>query len=130
MEKSQIQNARPHLVALHKAIIDAERLELERLEGRVTGAEMLHRLVTDARFTWLHALSELIVRLDEISESDTPEDADACFALADRLLTPEGASDPFRVEYAGLLQHSPDVVLAHASARRALARPSRPAVSA
>ncbi|MDB4957188.1 MAG: uncharacterized protein JWO36_4757 [Myxococcales bacterium] len=120
MDTSRIENARHHLIALHKAIIDAERLNLERLEGRLTGGEMLQRLVTDARFNWLHALTELIVRLDEMLESDTGEDVDACLALALRLLTPEGDADPFRKEYARLLQESPDVVLAHASATRSL----------
>jgi hypothetical protein len=90
------------------------------LEGRLTGAEMLRRLTTDERFRWLHALSELIVRLDENLESAAAEEVAACFVLALELLTPEGDADPFRTEYARLLQESCDVVLAHASAVGAL----------
>ena len=121
MDQARIAAARHHLLALHKAIIEAERVDLERLEGRVTGATMLQRLVTDNRYNWLRGLTELIVRLDELLESETSEDASECIALAIRLLTPEGEANPFRTEYARLLQQSPDVVLAHAAAIRALA---------
>jgi hypothetical protein len=120
MDTARIETARHHLIALHKAIIDTERTNLERLEGRLTGAEMLRRLTTDERFRWLHALSELIVRLDESLESAAWEDVAACFVIALELLASEGDADPFRTEYARLLQESPDVVLAHASAVRAL----------
>jgi hypothetical protein len=116
----RVENARHHLIALHKAIIDAERLNLERLEGRLTGAEMLRRLISDERFSWLGALTGLIVRFDEVSESDGGEDVADCFVAAARLLELEGEVDPFRTEYARLLQESPEVVLAHASAKRAL----------
>jgi len=78
METARIEHARHQLIALHKAIIDAERVNLERMEGRLTGAEMLRHLITNERFNWLHALTELIVRLDEILESDTREDVAGC----------------------------------------------------
>ena len=42
-------------------------------------------------------------------------------------VTPEGDADPFRTEYARLLQESPDVVLAHASAVGALRNGKRDA---
>lgn len=114
-----MDTTRNHLIALHKAIIDAERLRLEQLEGRITGAEMLQRLIADDRFTWLRPLTELIVRLDEEAE------VGACLGLARQMLVPaEGDGDRFQTEYARLLQESPDVVLAHASAIRALRRDS------
>ena len=121
MDQQRIENARHSLIALHKAIIDAERLDLEKLEGRLSGGEMLQRLITDDRFTWFRALTELIVRFDEILESDIRDDVTECLALARQLLTPaEGDGNLFRKKYARLLQESPEVVLAHASALRAL----------
>jgi len=104
-----MDNTRTHLIALHKAIIDAERVNLERLEGRLSGGEMLQRLVTDERFAWLHPLTELVARFD------AGDDAADCRARARELLTPAEGS-----EYARLLQESPDVVMAHASAIRTL----------
>jgi hypothetical protein len=120
MDTSRIANARHYLIALHKTIIDTERGNLERLEGRLTGGEMLRRLVTDERFAWLHALTELIVRLDEILESGATEEGADCLVVALQLLKPDSGADPFHKEYARLLQDSPDVVLAHASAIGAL----------
>jgi hypothetical protein len=118
--------AREHLLALHKAIIDAERSNLERLEGRLTGGEMLQRLITDERFTWLRALTELVMRFDEIIESDAGEDVADGLARARQLLTlADGDASPFRTEYARLLQESPATVLAHAAAIGALSRDSR-----
>jgi hypothetical protein len=104
-----IQNTRDHLIALHKAIIDTERTNLERLEGRLSGGEMLQRLITDERFGWLRALTELIARFD-----DPDNDVDPRGELRE-LLAPGDA--PFQREYARLLQESPDVVLAHAALR-------------
>jgi hypothetical protein len=126
-----VEPARHQLIALHKAIIDAARTSLERLEGRVTGAEMLRRLITDDRFVWLHALTELIVRFDESLDSDTGRDVADCVARALQLLRPaEQDATPFRKEYARLLQESPDVVLAHASAIGALSSVSSPSMLA
>ena len=60
----------------------------------------------------------------EPSESPRPQPETVIsdpIALARQLLTPaEGDGNPFRKEYARLLQESPEVVLAHASALRAL----------
>ncbi|HEY5952178.1 MAG TPA: hypothetical protein VIV40_42060 [Kofleriaceae bacterium] len=121
MDKARLQTARHRLIALHKAIIDAERVDLERVEGRLTGGAMLQRLVSDSRFAWLRALSEVIVRFDELLEAETLDDAEGCITTALRLLTPgEGVADAFHTEYARLLQDSPDVVMAHAAATGAL----------
>jgi hypothetical protein len=109
-EGGGFERARHHLLALHKAIIDAERSDVERLDGRLTGGEMLRRLITDERFSWLRPLTDLIVRLDE------PDS----LAAARRLLRPDGTTEPFDTHYARLLQDSPDVVMAHAAAIRAL----------
>jgi len=125
MDPSRIETVRHQLLALHKAIIDAERIDVERIEGRLTGNQMLDRLLTDTRFAWLYPLTELIVRLDELLEADAGDVVDAHFALTVRLLTYEGDPDPFRTEYARLLHQSPEVTMAHASVMRALTGSSR-----
>ena len=122
MDPSRIIAARHALLALHKAIIAAERVDLERIEGRLAANQMLDRLVTDERFAWLRPMTALIVALDELLEGDVPADAETYVARAIELLTPEAASDGdlFAVEYLRLLHERPEVTMEHASAMRVL----------
>ncbi len=99
---------RDHLIALHKAIIDAERINIERLDGRLTGGEMLKRLITDEQFAWLSPLTEIIARFDD--PDDVTDKRAAALAWLESIDAP----------YARLLQESPDVVMAHAATLRSL----------
>lgn len=122
MDRSRITAARHELLALHKAIVDAERADLERVEGRLTPKQMLDRLLTDERFEWLRPLTALIVGLDVVLEGETPEEADAYMVRAVALLTPEGAAegDAFAREYLRLLHERAEVTMAHAGVMRVL----------
>lgn len=120
MDSSRVAALRHELLALHKALIEAARIDLERVEGRLTPQEMLDRLVTDERFAWLRPLTALIVALDELLESETPDDGDAYVVRVAALLTVEsaaGAGD-FTTEYARLLHERPEVTMAHAGVMR------------
>ena len=58
---------RQRLIRLHKTLIESERVTYERVQGRVaTPGELLQLVIHDSWFVWLHPLSELIVRLDEL----------------------------------------------------------------
>jgi hypothetical protein len=106
---------RNRLLELHRALLEAVRIDYERANGRVESAGALLQLVTrDAAFAWLHPLSKLIVDLDD---PEVVPDAAAGRALAEPLLT--GGSD-FHARYLEVLQTAPAVVLAHAYAIRAL----------
>ncbi|HUQ03742.1 MAG TPA: hypothetical protein VM261_14695 [Kofleriaceae bacterium] len=123
MDPSRIKAARHELLGLHKALIDAARVELERIDGRLNANEMLDRLLNDERLAWLRPLSELIVAFDELLESETPIDPAPYVARAVALLTYDAAAeaDPFATAYARLLHEVPDVTMAHAATMRALA---------
>ncbi len=123
MDPSRIKAARHELLVLHKALIDATRVELERIDGRLNANEMLDRLLNDDRLAWLRPLSELIVAFDELLESETPIDAAPYVAGTVALLTYDSAPDahPFATEYARLLHEVPEVTMAHAAVMRALA---------
>lgn len=99
---------RAALLELHREILRAERVTLERVHGRMGAPEFLQVAADDPKLAWLVPLSELVVAFDE-------EDADAK-ALAGRaraLLAPPDPATPFGRRYLSLLQRSPDVVLAH-----------------
>src|ERR1041385_4232297 len=61
-----LSEVRRTLLDLHKALIERERAAYEKGHGAVTPGEMLQLLIRDAAFSWLHPISELIFRVDEL----------------------------------------------------------------
>jgi len=60
---------RGSLLSLHKALILAEQVTYERINGRVESTGQLLQLVlNDPWFTWLHPVSQLVVRIDDLLE--------------------------------------------------------------
>ncbi len=105
---------RAALVDLHRAVLAAERVTLERVHGRMGGAEFLQRAADDPKLAWLVPLSEVVVALDH------EEDRDAVLERARALLDPPSPETPFGRRYLSLLQRSPEVVMAHRAAVEAL----------
>ena len=111
------------LLRLHKTLLDAERALYESMHGRVTSGELLQLVIADAHFAWLHAVSELIVRIDELFDAEEPAtgaDADALFTEARALLKSDEAGGEFGRRYFAALQREPDAVLAHRQVTRLL----------
>ena len=65
MTQPDLADIRMRLLRLHRALLDAEKVEHERAHGAITPAAFLQLLIGDPRFAWLSALSELIVQLDD-----------------------------------------------------------------
>jgi hypothetical protein len=111
------------LLAVHKALLTIAREEYEREHGTVPGpGALLQLLVHDEAFAWLHPVSELAARADELLEEPELPDAElsAIGRAAAELLTADEGGTGFGRKYFEALQSSPDVVLAHAGARRAI----------
>ena len=122
--RHQLAELRGRLLMLHKVLLDDTRTAYELDRGSVgSSANLLQLVINDPWFAWLHAVSELIVRIDEMLAPDSPEtDADGV-ALADqveRLLTASEHGEGFQRRYYEALQRQPAVVLAHAEVRRTL----------
>jgi len=101
---------------LHKALLEWERTQYERTHGQVAKGELLRVIVSDPQFAWLRPVSELIVRIDETLDAETPATAaefDAIVAQARRLIAPDETGRPFEQRYLAALQEMPDVVIAH-----------------
>ena len=106
---------RAALLELHREILRAERVTLERIHGRMGAAEFLQVAADDPKLAWLLPLSELVVAFDE-----EEADGEALVARARMLLTPPDPATPFGRRYLSLLQRSPEVVLAHRAGADAL----------
>jgi hypothetical protein len=110
------------LLALHKTLLDAQRVRYERVNGRVESTgELLDLVLRDADFEWLRVLSALIARMDELVDAD--EDADVELrAVIDRLRTLvrfEG-NPGFNQPYREIIEAVPDALVAHVRLSRLL----------
>lgn len=116
----RLHHMRKPLLHLHKTLLDLEREAYERKHGRVENSyELLQLVMHDPWFAWLHSLSELVVKIDEMLDSKEPVIESEAAVVIDQtrvLLTPSETGSGFQRKYFGSLQESPDVVLAHADA--------------
>ena len=122
--RERLRELRTQLLDLHKVLLEDSRVAYELDRGRVgTTANLLQLVINDPWFAWLHSLSELIVRIDELLAKDAPSteaDAAALFDAVGKLLTASESGEGFSRRYFDALQRQPAVVLAHAGVRRTL----------
>jgi hypothetical protein len=114
---------REGLLAVHKALLAIARSDYEGEHGPVASpGALLQLLIHDEHFAWLHAVSELAARADELAEADevAGDEMAALARTAEELLTPDEGGAGFAKRYFDAIQASPDVAMAHAEARRAI----------
>jgi hypothetical protein len=122
--RTRLRELRGKLLQLHKVLLDDARAAYEMDRGRVaSNASLLQLVINDPWFAWLHSLSELVVRIDETVETDSPAtDADAATLIdqVEKLLTASETGEGFHRRYYDALQRQPAVVMAHADVRRTI----------
>ena len=112
------------LLGVHKALLAIARADYERTHGiALTPGALLQLLIQDDEFAWLHSVSELAARAGAFLEKMVIPEADlsAIGRAADELLTPDEGGTGFAKKYFAAIQGSPDVAMAHAGARLAIA---------
>lgn len=126
MAEDTLRASRVPLLALHKAVLTAERRTLERVHGQMSGAEFLQIVSDPVRYGWLKPFSELILAIDEtldVHDDDaqiaTPEEL---LERARDLLLPPKSGSPFGRRYLSLMQREPELVMAHSAAAKLLGR--------
>ena len=124
--RKRLEEARHALLALHKALVDSERVTYEKTVGAIRSPNhFLQLLTTDPWFAWLQPLSQLIVSMDETLDAREPLTAavvDAAVKEASGLLAPSEIGEGFAHHYFDALQRDPDVVLTHAEVTKLLGR--------
>lgn len=105
----------------------AEQLTFERIYGRVDSTGQLLQLVmNDPWFTWLHPLSNMVVRIDELLEEEAElsvGDVAVIMTEIRALIRPSESGDGFERAYYEALQRAPDVVIAHCELKKLLTLP-------
>ena len=111
-----LRELRRGLLRLHKTLLDQETVVYEQAHGSVTRGGLLQLVINHEQFAWLHTISELIVRIDEMLSPKEPSleaDAKALLTQAQVLLTPAETGSEFQRRYYAALQTEPEAVLAH-----------------
>src|SRR3954469_19635367 len=106
---------RPLILALHKAVLAAERKNLEHVHGAMSAAEYLQIVSDPVRYGWLKPLTELVLALDEEDADD-----DDLTKRARELLKPPQRSSPFGRRYPSLRQREPALVMTHSALAKRL----------
>jgi hypothetical protein len=116
---------RSPLLDLHRALLENERRMYEIAHGRVTPGELLTLALRHEQFDWLHPLSALIVRIDELLEADElSSEADLALVVSQiqTVLTPAAAGTWAEQRYDRAIQNDPAVLLAHRAVMQSLPR--------
>lgn len=124
---TRLNDLRHALLALHKTLLDRQRLWYEREHGRLEGGgQMLQLLAFDPAFAWLRVLSALIVQIDErLDDKETPLTPEAAKKIVDEargLFVGKDGGEEFQTNYSRALQESPDAVIAQSKVARLLGR--------
>ena len=126
--RQTLTDVRHGLLGMHKALIVAEQLTFERIYGRVDSTGQLLQLVmNDPWFTWLHPLSNVVVRIDEMLDEEcnlTTEDVAQILMEVRGMIRPSELGDGFERSYYEALQRAPDVVMAHSEMKKLLTLPA------
>ena len=115
--------SRARLLRLHKALLDDERVQFERVRGRIeSSGQFLQIVLHDEWFAYLRPLSALVVQVDELldAEEATKEEADALIAQARAMLKPSETGNEFERRYYAAIQRDPDVIFAQREVVRIL----------
>lgn len=121
--RERLRRLHREMLKLHKVLMDEERIQYEKVHGRVqTSGEFLHLVMYDKWFDWLHRISELLVRIDELMEDEkaTLDDAYDLLGATRELFQSDPHSEAFGARYRAVLQRDPAAVLAHADLQRVL----------
>ena len=124
--RQRLLDMRCSLLSLHKALILAEQVTYERINGRVASTSQLLQLVlNDPWFTWLHPLSQLVIRIDELLDDDSElllVEVEHFLIEARTLIRPSEEGDGFERSYYEALQREPDVIFAHVEVKKLLTK--------
>lgn len=129
--RGKLEELRKKLLEQHKILLEVERRAYEQEFGPIGGAgKLLSLLMSNPFFDWLHRISEIVVKIDELLESEEPtvEAAQDITAVV-RMLFKASSADPahdtaFMQRYKQVLQKDSAAVMTHSELQRLLAADS------
>lgn len=120
--RARLKNLSKTLLHLHKTLLDDERAEYEKANGKINSISEVFRLVLDdPHFAWLRKMSSMIAMIDEFLASKTPvneADGQEFIKQVSVMLKFELADDSFDDKFQNALQRNPNAVINHNDALR------------
>lgn len=117
MDERTLRELRDGLLEVHRELLQSQRVDLERIYGRMSAGDLLQATVSDLRFEWLRPLSQLATEIDALlSDEERRGDAEIREAFAERargLVAPPDRDTSFGSRYLKALQDEPGVGVAH-----------------
>lgn len=114
----RLQELRPLLLKLHKALLEAERESYEQKNGQIQSKGAYFQLVIGHEwFNWLRPISQFIVQIDEVlmsKQPQPPEKAEALLQEARSLLETSATGMALRERYQVAVQHDPAIAAMYA----------------
>jgi hypothetical protein len=118
-----LKEARRQILSLHKLLVDEERKDFERINGKITSGQFLNLLVNNSDFQWLRTFSILIVEIDEMFDLDdgfTENMIENYLTQIRDLINLGSVDEDFRVNYKEFIQTNSEVALKHNELKKLL----------
>lgn len=119
-----LRESRMQFLRLHKMLIDIEREEYEKSNGRVSSGQFLNLLLGERNFQWLRKFSVLIVEIDEMFDLDdgfTEEMLERHLLQMRDILDLKIPDQEFNDKYRNVLQTNSEIAGKHAELKNLLA---------
>ncbi len=111
---------RRSLLELHRLLLEHQRRQVEKINGRMSPGELLQAATQDLRFSWINELFEPIAALDAAVSDGDEAAAEGAVARVRALVAEPDPEGSFGRRYLQVLQDEPDVVLVHRDVTAAL----------
>ncbi|PSN19542.1 hypothetical protein C7271_06790 [filamentous cyanobacterium CCP5] len=113
-----LRQLRPLLLEFHKALMEAEKSDYERIHGPIKNrGEYFQLVVSHEWFSWLRPISQFIARMDEVlmSRQDQPPEAfQSLVQEARALLFSSSTGDALKQRYPTAIELDPTIAVLHA----------------
>jgi hypothetical protein len=122
----RLRNVRTKLLRLHKALLESEKIEYEKVNGPIRSrGEFFQLVLGDEMFSWLRPFSQLIAQIDEVmaakDEPVTLQQVNQLLEEAQVLLRPSENGNVREKRYFEAIQRDPDIAFMHAELSQILA---------
>lgn len=112
-----LRQLRPLLLKFHKALLEAEKSDYERIHGPIkSSGEYFQLVVSHEWFSWLRPISQYIARLDEVLMSrkeQPPEAFQALVEAAQNLLYESDTGQALKQRYPTAIELDPQIAVLH-----------------
>ena len=115
------EELRAPLLALHKAVLAAERQNVEGVHGEMSAAQFLQLVSDPVRYGWLKPLTELVLAAEADEDDDEAQTPEELRERTRELLLPPKGDSSFGRRYMSLMQRDPALVMAHSAIAKLLA---------